>query len=192
MTVELITNQIEGCYTPLQNSRQLLDSCKQEVATSSTAKAIDSYLAGASKLVGILFTDQADSTHVPSHCLAGADALKKYTGGIAVVNPTGNLKPSSKWEGQTSSNKGDLPLGVSLYHELGHAMQNVQNPEWYEEMTKKYIDFKIKSDAGGKDASDYGKKKKFYQLEIEHQNMSHHEIPICRELGLPFRTHYDD
>jgi hypothetical protein len=180
MTVELITQQIEGCYAPLGNSGNILATCKQEVTMSSTAKQIDIYLAETGKLVGIIFTNDADSCHVPAHCLENAPSLSKFTGGIAVVNPSGQLKPGGKWEGQTGRNGGDLPLGVSLYHELGHAMQNVQTPEWYDEMTKKFL------------YSGSPKDKKFVQLEIEHQNMAQHEIPICRELGLPYRMKYTD
>ena len=179
MTVELITNQVEGCYTPIGNSKHVLDTCKQEVTASSTAKVINGYLAETGKLVGIIFTNDADSCHVPSHCLEAAPSLSRFTGGIAVVNPTGQLVPGGKWVGQTHSST-PLPLGVSLYHELGHAMQNVQTPEWYEEMTKSFL------------FSGTPKDKKFVQLEIEHQNMAQHEIPICRELGLPYRMKYTD
>lgn len=181
MAIELIATQLDGCYAPIADSKNLLAACKQEVTSSSTAKCIDIYLAESKKLVGILFTDDADSSHVPAHCLEGAASLSKFTGGIAVVNPTGRLIPGGKWEGQAGGGKGPLPLGVSLYHELGHAMQNVQTPEWYEEMTKKYM-------FDGTPA----KTKKFVQLEIEHQNLAQHEIPICRELGLPYRMKYDD
>ena len=59
-------------------------------------------------------------------------------------------------------------------------MQSVQTPEWYEEMTKKFLFSGSPND------------KKFVQLEIEHQNLAQHEIPICRELGLPYRMKYTD
>ena len=72
MTVELITKQIEGCYAPLGNSGNLLDTCKKEVTKSSTAKQIDIYLAETGKLVGVIFTNNAQllpcSGSLPREC----------------------------------------------------------------------------------------------------------------------------
>jgi hypothetical protein len=163
-----------GAYKPLDDSVNHYLKGREILSSSSTAVLIEKTLMESDKVVGVLFTDQADSMHIPAHVLENHDTLKMYTGGIALVNPASLLKPSSKWQGAQAGG-GELPLGVSLFHELGHAKQGVEKKVWYDELTRSAL-------TGSKNA----------KLQIEQDNLASHENPICDELGLPFRRKYDD
>ncbi len=163
-----------GAYKPRGDSIDQYMTCREILGSSSTATLIEKTLMESDKVVGVLFTDQADSMHIPGHVLEAHDTLKIYTGGIALVNPASPLNPSSKWRGY-SDDCGSLPLGVSLFHELGHAKQGVEKTVWYNETTRAAM-------AGDKTA----------RLSIEQDNLASHENKICDEMGLPYRRKYED
>ncbi len=64
---------------------------------------------------------------------------------------------------------------VLLFHELGHAAQWITRRDWF-------MQSKAASDAARED----------YYVEIEKDNLERHERPMCMELGVPCRWHYDD
>jgi hypothetical protein len=69
--------------------------------------------------------------------LAGGTA-GKYTGGIAVVNI--NTPMSIKGS--------QIPLGVSLLHEVGHAKQCIDNLGWYEGLYTKILENNVRAAEG--------------------------------------------
>jgi hypothetical protein len=70
-----------------------------------------------------------------------------------------------------------LPPEIVLIHELGHAKQFIEHPEWFASMdgTTGTVRPGTKSNA-----------------EIEADNLKRHEVPVCQEFGLKQRALYDD
>ena len=170
MTLDTITSDLgAGLAAPLANSEKLYETYKAALDDSKTAQSIFQELENSDLCVGILFINSGyDSMHIPGSNTAKAKELARFTGGIAVVNI----------ESEMSITGGDkLPIFVSMMHELGHAMQNVTNTEWYYEQYATYM-------AGGDD-------KRTAQLAIENDNIQTYEKPICQELRLPHRDEYD-
>jgi hypothetical protein len=166
MGCTVITSDAGGLQAPIKNARHKYNDYLGEVGASSTALMMASYFDGSSKNIGVLLIDEGfDSMYIPPVNLAGVEALASYDGGIAVLNVTNPLKLQGK----------TLPLGVSLMHELGHAKQFIEQPAWFENH------YKAATQRGNKES----------QLAIENDNVTRHEMPICKELSLPFRTKYD-
>lgn len=166
MGCEVIKSGAGGLQAPIKNASHKFNDCLGEVGASSTAKMMAAYFDATAKNIGILMIDEGfDSMYIPPTNLAGVDELKKYDGGIAVLNVTNPMKI-----GTTT-----LPLGISLMHELGHAKQFLEKPSWFENH------YKAATQNGNKES----------QLAIENDNVSRHEMPICKDMGLPFRTKYD-
>lgn len=77
--------------------------------------------------------------------------------------PTGWLDGTGKlWE---------VPALVMIYHELGHYLQYVTRPEWYEAQSK--------LESANHHPLDY-------------ENVPQNEHPICREIGMGVRQRYED
>jgi hypothetical protein len=141
-----------------------------QVGTSSTAQMIAGFMDSTDKNIGILIIDNEagfDSMYIPPSALKNDPPLVRFSGGIAVVN----IESTMKIKGQV------VPLGVSMMHELGHAKQYVENPAWFENTYA----------AAMRISSGPNKPK----LDIENDNVTRHEAPILKDLGLPFRTTYD-
>jgi len=200
-TLDLVTS-----IEPVTNPGVWYAECEGHVKGSSTAMMILSYLTSHSSKIGLLFTKSCDSKYHCAHEYAGAgEKLEKYTGGIAVVNVDNPL----------TLQKVELPLGVSMLHELGHAKQYLERPSWfymlalvagghYDEtgeyeaehpteraaiaivLTPKPTGFNKNPKPIFKGSSATKKGKE----EIENDNLARHETPICKELKQPFRVKY--
>ncbi len=110
-----------------------------ELQKSSTAQQIVKFVDGNTKEVGLLLiADGSDSSHIVN------SETSAFSGGIAVVNINNPMSIA----GYT------LPLGISLIHELGHAKQYMEKPDWYKTMFDNIV--KQKKWAG---AGKYDKKK---------------------------------
>ncbi|MFN6496352.1 MAG: hypothetical protein RMX65_004840 [Nostoc sp. DedQUE01] len=179
MSLSVIENSVEGLQNPIANSHNSYEIYKQQVIASSTAQEILKSLEQSSKVVGILLIDEEyDSMYIPPFLLENGP-VNKFDGGIAVVNITSQMKIENT----------DIPIGVSLMHELGHAKQYIENPTGFETKYK---------EAMGEQKTNYPseltkqkKGKKISQLVIENENVALHEAPVCHELGLPYRKRYD-
>jgi hypothetical protein len=109
-----------------------------ELMGSSKAQEILSFLNSSAALVGVLIVDGgSDSLHMAPSAMAGGTAAK-YTGGVAVVN----INTPMKIKGT------DIPLGVSLLHELGHAKQAIENAIWYEDLYSKILQNNVRAAKG--------------------------------------------
>jgi Golgi nucleoside diphosphatase len=139
-----------------------------EVGGSSTAQMIASYLDGASQNVGILFIKEGfDSMYIPPSAISSDPALVQFDGGVAVINIDSQMKIKGT----------AIPYGVSMMHELGHAKQYIEKPQWFEATYRAAMSHK-----SGKNQP---------QLDIENDNLVRHEAPILKDMGLPFRLTYD-
>jgi len=177
MSLSVIENNIEGLAVPIVNSLNTYAEYKTQVIASPTANAILAFLEQSPKNVGILFIDKDfDSMYIPPFVLP--DDVS-FDGGIAVVNVLSPINIGGT----------DIPLGVSLMHELGHAKQFIEAPVDFENKYKEAMG-QVKSNY----PSELTRKKKgekISQLIIENENVALHEAPICDDLGLPFRKRYD-
>ncbi len=68
------------------------------------------------------------------------------------------------------------PSEIVLLHELGHAKQYIENPDWF-------------SSQGAGGIVRPGSKT---TNEIEADNLKRHEVPVCKEYGLAQRQNYAD
>jgi hypothetical protein len=178
MSLSIIEKEVDGLTTPVANSLNTYEQYKSQVNASSTANAILKFLEESSKTVGVLLIDKDfDSMYIPPFVFE-PDAVP-FDGGIAVVNILSPIKIEDT----------EIPLGVSLMHELGHAKQYIEAP----------VDFEQKyQEAKGEIKTNYPseltrtkKGEKISQLIIENENVALHEAPICNDLDLPFRKRYD-
>ena len=104
----------------------------------SKAQEILGFLQSSGSIVGVLLVDAgSDSLHMAPSALAGGTAAK-YTGGVAVVN----INTPMTIKGQ------QIPLGVSLLHEVGHAKQCIDNPGWYEGLYAKILENNVRAGEG--------------------------------------------
>jgi hypothetical protein len=169
MTIELIDQQTGQLAAPLAGSAQKFQNYLGTLSASTSAQTIRSFLNGAKEVVGVLITEEVDSMYIPPSKLAADSTLARFNGGVAVLNPESTMKIKGTV----------IPLGVSLIHELGHAKQFLEKPQWFEAT----FDAAIKG--GGSRATNPAK------YEIEDDNVSRHEKPVCLELGKPAREKYD-
>jgi hypothetical protein len=184
MGLTVITQTLADLEAPVDKSNDVFAACKQDVIKSPVAQKVFSTLEKWSSNVGVLFVDKGvDSMYIPPFQYNGGGT---YSGGIAVVNATNPLEI-----GDTK-----LPLGVSLIHELGHAVQYKEDASGFEEKFKTANSdrsdnqkFSIMN-ADGKALTKYVKATKVAQLMIENDNVARHEAPVCDDLGLPFRKKY--
>ena len=68
------------------------------------------------------------------------------------------------------------PSEIVLLHEIGHAKQYIENPGWF-------------GSQGIGGAIVAGSKT---TIEIQADNLRRHEVPVCKEYGLPQRQNYND
>ncbi len=177
MSISVIEGSIEGLQAPISNSRNAYSVYKQQVIASPTAQGLLASLEKSPMSVGVLLIDENfDSMYIPPFVFSGG---APFDGGIAVVNVKSQMKIKDT----------DIPLGVSLMHELGHAKQYIEAPVAFEQKYK---------EAMGQKKTDYPSEltrtktgEKISQLIIENENVALHEAPICDDLGLPFRSRYD-
>jgi hypothetical protein len=177
MSITIIEGNTQGLQAPIANSRDSYAAYKQQVIASPTAQGLLASLEKSPKSVGVLLIDENfDSMYIPPFVFSGG---APFDGGIAVVN----IKSPMTIKGS------EIPLGVSLMHELGHAKQYIEAPVAFE---RKY------KEAMGQKKTDYPSEltrtragEKISQLIIENENVALHEAPVCDELGLPFRSRYD-
>lgn len=168
MTIEVIQTQVGGLAAPVGSASVKYLQFQEQVDGSSKAQEINMALSGAKLNIGVLLINNDagfDSMYIPPKALEGDSALKRFDGGVAVLNIESILKITGV----------ALPIGVSLMHELGHAKQYVEKPEWF---TNQFL---AATQKGSKEA----------QLAIENDNVQRHEKPICVELGKPHRDKYD-
>jgi hypothetical protein len=119
--------------------------------------------------VGVLIVNKSvDSMYMPPVAFDSVDALKHFTGGIAILNVSSIMKIKGI----------SVPLGVSLMHELGHAKQYIEDAKGFVGNFEKV-------------RKNLGKASKEAKLNIENDNIQRHEMPICQELKCPFRAKYD-
>lgn len=184
MTLSVITQNVEGLVAPVPKSGDAFAGCKQEVIASTVAQKVFATLEQSALKIGVLFVNEGvDSMYIPPFQYDGGGT---YSGGVAVVNTTNPLKI-----GDTT-----LPLGVSLIHELGHAVQYLQDPSGFKSKFESVqsgssatTKFSI-TNAEGKALTKYIKNTLVAQLSIENDNVARHEAPVCDDLGLPFRKKY--
>jgi hypothetical protein len=208
MTIEYITEAMDLVthIKPVTNPGVWYATCEGEVKPSSTAMMVLNFLHGHQKKVGLLFTESCDSKYHCAHEYAGAgEALEKYTGGIAVVHVKYPLIIFGE----------ELPLGVSMMHELGHAKQFIDRPNsfymlaliaggFYKEsqefgaehpsdrdtVAEKLTPPKSAFNQNPKPILQGASAQKRAKEGIENENLALHEIPICRELKKPYREKY--
>ena len=171
MTVILINDEPEGLVKAVADSKKRFNKMiMDELSSSSTARLIVGVLDDSPLKVGVLIFDaEFDSMYQPPSILEGK--TKDYDGGVALVRADSPMK----LKGVT------LPMGISLIHELGHAKQFVERPIWFEALFRKIVQ-----------ANFSGTRTTLPEkYEIEDQNVTYHEKPVCKELGFPFRDKYD-
>ena len=118
--------------------------------------------------------------HMPAGHCSTIKHLTKYTGGIVVLNMKSPLKFIPKGEKKTDK-KVQMPLLISLVHEMGHAMQNTLKREWYEELFATFQNKKKSDKARSRRA----------QKTIEDDNVQTYEKPACKDMKLPYRDTWD-
>jgi hypothetical protein len=194
MALRVITDKLDGLTAPVPGADDIYDEWKRQVDGSSVAKDIYAFLdppspldPSSSKLtVGVLLIDHGfDSMYIPPFQLY-PDGGGVYSGGVAVLNVTNPL---------TIENV-ELPLGVSLIHELGHAVQYAEDPVGFQDKfnqaqsgSKARTRFDI-TDSEGRALTRSYSNADIAKLEIENDNVARHEAPVCDELGLPYRRKY--
>lgn len=212
MALALISSKLGSLTAPVASS---LDgaylSALNDVRASSKAQAILEFLRSSKTPVGILLVDNSsgiDSMHIAPSGLT-EESTKRFTGGVAVVNIGSPMKIKDA----------AIPIGVSLIHELGHAKQCIENPQWYEDLSAKILRNnsivgegklnELKTRVVDQHASLKGlkfpeqrarKPKLLEEFEaeygngprrtLENDNLARHEKPVLIELGLPFRDDY--
>ena len=184
MTLTVITQHLDGLVDPIDGSTEKFNEYMEQVFPSSVAINIYHSLNGSGYTIGVLLIDQtANSMYIPPFIFNGGGV---YSGGVAVLNVLHPLKIGGR----------ELPLGVSLIHELGHALQYIENPiefttafEAAQSASGARMKFNI-TDVEGRALTKYYKITDIAKLEIENDNVARHEAPICDELGLPFRKKY--
>lgn len=185
MTLTVITENLEELVPPVADSIHLVESYRQDVTGSATANEIFGKLDHSGLNIGVLLIEQgADSMYIPPFIFDG-DGL--FSGGVVVLNQMSPLNVRGT----------DLPLAVSLIHELGHAVQYIGNPADFQarfeeahsgETTR--TTFNI-TDCQGRALTRSYRNTEVAKLLIENDNVACHEAPVCDELGLPFRKKYD-
>lgn len=98
-----------------------------------------------------------------------------------------------------------MPPVILLYHELGHAKQDLDGN--FERLTEASAQDRLPIQVGRPEANtnvafkkSWGGKPQLrsgldlygFNTNVEHNNMRLHEYPMCRELGVPIRTNYRD
>jgi hypothetical protein len=173
---------------PVKNAKAVYDKCVKELSKSETANTVLEALKHSPKKVGVLiFTTEdageddfvSDSAYIPPHIPWGA----AYDGGLVVLNVTMPMWIQKK----------QLPLGVSLLHECGHAKQFLDNSKRF---TKYYniaktLDGKKSKKIKAEAARLHIPEDKAATLAIENENIQLYEKPTLEQLGLPFREKYD-
>lgn len=184
MTLTVITQSLDQLVPPVPKSADAFATFKQEVIASSVAKKVFAQLEESGFNIGVLLVNQSvDSMYIPPFQYDGGGA---YTGGIAVLNVTNPLKIGDV----------TLPLGVSLIHELGHAVQYITDSSGFKSKfetvqsgSSASTKFNI-TNAEGKALTKFIKNTLVAQLSIENDNVARHEAPVCDDLNLPFRKKY--
>jgi hypothetical protein len=184
MTLTVITESLPELIPPIALSFEVFNQCKTEVGKSSVARGIFEILEESAFIIGVLIINrEVDSMYIPPFQF---NASGTYSGGIAVLNTTSPLQI----EGVT------LPLGVSLIHELGHAVQYMEDPNAFESKfttaqsgSSETTQFNI-TDSEGKALTKDIKNTLIALLSIENDNVARHEAPVCNDLNLPFRKKY--
>jgi len=188
MTIEVIADTIaEFNVAPVRNSKGRYDTIYGQVTGSSTAAMIISYLTSSPKCVGVYFSMMEDGGldsmyFDPKSASACNSALSKYDGGIALV-----ALDNPMWIGRVQ-----IPLGVSMMHELGHAKQYLEKPAWYEALVDIVKNNNVSPQIAEslKETQKYTKPAQDAKMAIELDNITRHEGPICTEMGKPVRTSY--
>jgi len=183
----IIEKEIEGLDHPVTNPKKIIGSLTLEAAEKSkSASEIIQFLSEASETTGILVTDKntanVDSMHLPAcHC-AKFPQLEEFTGGVVIFNHTSLMTIHGQ----------QLPKLVSLIHEMGHAVQNINNKAEYEDHYNKYWEFEnlAKECKDTKKRSEYKEEAKKHKYAIENDNIQKHEKPVCVELDIKPREEY--
>jgi hypothetical protein len=184
MTIAVITQAVADLVPPVDKSQELYALYKSQVNSSGTAQKIFAQLERSQLNIGVLFVeDTVDSMYIPPFQFNGGGT---YTGGVAITNVKNPLQIGDV----------ELPLGISLIHELGHAVQYLNDTAGFEQKFKTIqsgvsttTKFNI-TNAEGKALTKYLKNTLVAQLSIENDNVARHEAPVCDDLGFPFRKKY--
>jgi hypothetical protein len=212
MALALIPSKLGSLSPPIASGlNEAYLSALSDVRASSKAQAILEFLRSSSTPVGILIIDGSagvDSMHIAPSGLT-EEATKRFTGGVAVVNISSPMTIKGS----------QIPIGVSLIHELGHAKQCIENPQWYEDLSAKILRNNsivgegklnaLKTQVVDQHASLKGlkfpqqkllKPKLLEEFEaeygngprrtLENDNLARHEKPVLIEMRLPFRDDY--
>ena len=183
MTINIIKTSVQG-LSPVSNAAERYAACKAEVIGSKTAKYIFARLEEASNKFGVLVLDSGcDSMYVPPF----KNKEGGHDGGFVILNVDNPLIIS----GTT------LPLGISLIHELGHAVQWVDDPSRFETLFEQATNALDSPSMAVVKESKWGgttvvtKGGRAAQLVIENSNVAAHEATTCNELGLTYRSNYE-
>jgi hypothetical protein len=148
----------------------------------SRSKELFRTLEDSKETLGVFINDQATSEYWPpgSHPY-NFDVPANCTLGLVILD-VGRPIPvySGKGDKNQKAEKTDLPIGISLAHELGHAEQYVNKKDWLLAV------FKLRND----ESLDENERIAAMQ-EYEKDNLERNEWPICREHNLPIREKYE-
>jgi hypothetical protein len=188
-----------GWPAPIPKAKETYEHCLAEVAKSPTAQQIIKTLTKSPKKIGIFVSrmpkedDEEDFQPVPEFIppliYAATPLAHEFDGGVAIVqvgNPI-TYKVDGKLVKTTP--------GVSLMHELGHAVQLQTDEKHF----MKYCKIKIEAADAKKDSKKVRQAMQDFStssyregamLIIEQENLKLHENPVCQELGIPVRLRY--
>lgn len=203
MTLRLIDGAIGGLAAPVsRNLASTYFKLLSDASKSSKAQEMLAFIRKNGKVVGLLLVDMtsgSDSMFIPPSVLSAVPELKEFDGGVAVVNIENPLNIRGT----------NCGLAVSTVHELGHAKQFMERPQWFEGKFAETMrsEDQIRSDVNAglqgltspKERSakrndlqaKFALAKKQAKLDIENDNLQRHEKPMLMQMGLPFRDTYD-
>lgn len=155
---------------------------------SPTAAAIFSALMNSHKIITVAFIDNVSGGNVENCYFSDVKTVFVRTDKQLILTEyPGDHKP-------------EMPFIVLLYHELGHAKQDLdgrlgalkQQDETKELATGKTISswqggVKVRMPVMESSLQRYK-----FPANVEYNNMRLHEYPICIELGIPIRSTYTD
>ncbi len=185
MTINIVKTSING-LPPVPKPDDAYATYKAQVIGSKTAQYVFSRLEKAPQKFGVLIVNSGsgvDSMYVPPFNCSDDG----HDGGFAILNVDSPLVISDQ----------TLPLGISLIHELGHAVQWLDAPDRFETLFKQAQGQIDSSSMNIVAATKWGgttvvvKGNRTAQLVIENSNVAAHEATTCVELDLPYRSNYE-
>ena len=176
VAVKLITDAAltqEFGFAPTPDAQALYDGALTKLKASKTAsQIIDKLSKNPQFVINVIPTRGFPSQFMDEEL----NVSKKLPGSVIAWYPDSNKTPN-----------GEQGSEIGLIHEMGHAVQYLDNRAWYKTYTRIYYD-RLRQDP---EVPNSDQRKKNAQLTIENDNVTKHETPVAKELAQGWREKYD-